>query len=69
MIDDGYTAKLADFGLSVFYGSGSTTLGSRAAGAIRFCAPELLESESVDPTPASDIWAFACFCIEVSRDV
>ena len=71
MIDDGGRARLTDFGMSLVsegtaYGYGSVHGG----GAVRWTAPELFdpeefESQNTRPTARSDMYAFACVCIEV----
>ncbi|KAF9440690.1 kinase-like protein [Macrolepiota fuliginosa MF-IS2] len=47
---------------------GTTTTVTQSApglGAVRWVAPEILTSEVVPHTKASDIWAFGCVCFEV----
>ncbi|TDL17582.1 kinase-like protein [Rickenella mellea] len=66
------TACLADFGLASLRDSqGSTwdTTTEKAAGTLRWQAPELLlgdeNGETILPNRCSDIYSFACLCIEV----
>ena len=62
-------ACLADFGLAAAKGSQSmavtTAMITRAAGTLRWQAPELLEDDDVCNSPASDVYAYACVCYEV----
>ena len=66
LIDKTLHPRLADFGLTRLVdktGQSSTNMG----GTLRWMAPELLvPSEDVQRTYASDIYAFACVCVEVS---
>ena len=66
-MDGHLVAKLTDFGLSLLQGAGTTTMGSRAGqeGTARFLAPEMLVDENSRGTCASDVYAFACLCLEV----
>ncbi|KDQ56783.1 hypothetical protein JAAARDRAFT_132054 [Jaapia argillacea MUCL 33604] len=71
LVDDAFSPRLADLGLSVFeeatrgaFTSTSTT------GSTRWMAPELHSPESFGlegarRTCASDVYAFACLCLEV----
>jgi serine/threonine protein kinase len=69
LIDDGEHARLADFGLAIVTDAtlGTTSTTSTQAGSVRWMAPELYdpELESKKRTKASDVYAFACLCIEV----
>ena len=69
LIDDHFNPRLADFGLCALQNAITTSLGvhSNPRGSLRFMAPELLQTkgESVRISFASDIYAFACTCIEV----
>jgi len=65
-------AMLSDFGLSwILDGlpSGHTT--SVQGGTLRYLAPELMggsdPDEHVYPTTKSDVFAFACTCVQVGR--
>ena len=55
LVDDGYNAKLADFGLSR---EASEDTSMSAAGTPLFSAPELLRYERYDQQV--DVWSFAC---------
>ncbi|KAJ7141842.1 kinase-like domain-containing protein [Mycena crocata] len=69
LIDQDWRACLADFGLSGV--SDATNHGtSNRAGSIYWMAPELINPEQFGKsgsvrTPASDVFAFGCLCIEV----
>ena len=63
LVDAQRRIKLADFGLTSFTDSSTTSWGSLSAGAARWTAPELLKGGR--PTLASDMYAFACVCLEV----
>ncbi len=67
LIDDHLNLRISDFGLSKLKGAISASLGqSDPAGSPRFMAPELLQGgKDARISPASDIYAFACLCIEV----
>lgn len=71
LIDDHGNPKLIDFGLSVLQGAGYNTLGTkpRGAGTVRFMAPELLAEEGGESSFQTDIYAFACVCIEVRPEI
>lgn len=69
-IDEDWHVRLADFGLA---GWASSTLKSSSnyGGSVRWMAPELHDYEGSGTgefcrTTASDTYAFACVCIEVS---
>ena len=72
LIDDDGNARLTDFGMALV--SEATSYGYASAhgsGAIRWTAPELIDPEEFEmedsrPTPASDIFSFACMAVEVS---
>ncbi|KAF7353499.1 Kinase-like protein [Mycena sanguinolenta] len=67
-VDDMGTACLTDFGLTVL--SDVTASGSNyGAGSVRWMAPEALSPTMFKVagstrTPASDVYAFACLCVE-----
>ncbi|KAJ6589536.1 kinase-like domain-containing protein [Mycena capillaripes] len=67
LIDDGEHAQLADFGLAIVTDAIFGTTSSTQAGSLRWMAPELYdpEVESRKRTKASDVYAFACLCIEI----
>ncbi|KAK6988688.1 kinase-like protein [Favolaschia claudopus] len=71
----GFQACLTDFGLAtVVIGEGESNAGmtssSNRAGSLRWFAPELLSPQAFDcekfaRTTATDIYAFACVCVEL----
>ncbi|KAJ7653215.1 kinase-like domain-containing protein [Mycena polygramma] len=68
LLDDQGHARLADFGLTVFV-DGPLAPTNRG-GSVRWMAPELLDPESCGlstfrRTFASDVYAFACVCLEL----
>ncbi|KAH8097003.1 hypothetical protein BXZ70DRAFT_943874 [Cristinia sonorae] len=70
LIDSDWKVRLADFGLAVFAGDGSNHYASVRGGASNWLAPELIDPEafgqnSSRPTFASDIYSFACVCMEL----
>src|SRR5258708_37881999 len=68
LINDIGCAQLCDFGLSQILDglpSGHTT--SLQVGTLRYQALELLDGEKWCPTTESDIFAFACTSVQVSR--
>ena len=68
MINDLLQVQLSDFGLSQFSDASTTSFGSNQGGAVRWLAPEVLNPNvsGYRPTPQSDIYSFACVCLEVS---
>ncbi|TDL22518.1 kinase-like protein [Rickenella mellea] len=64
LVDSNFRPRLSDFGLSKFYDSLASLRGTP-----RWQAPELLSPDTVGvnvgKTTASDIYAFACLCLEV----
>ncbi|KAJ6479207.1 kinase-like domain-containing protein [Mycena vitilis] len=68
LIQEDWSACLADFGLSAF-SDATASVTSNRAGSTYWMAPELLAPErfggSSSRTPASDVYAFACVCIEL----
>ena len=74
LVDSGGCVRLTDFGLSLLAEGTPYNYGSvHGGGAIRWSAPELFEPEefgldNARPTPRSDVYAFACVCIEVCGD-
>lgn len=72
LADNDWHAVLSDFGLTVFGDATVATHTSNPHGSIRWMAPELLNPEIFDmerflKTQASDVYAFACVCLEVSH--
>ncbi|KAJ3485001.1 hypothetical protein NLI96_g5252 [Meripilus lineatus] len=74
LVDGDDNIRLADFGLAVLIqqAQGSIGYGSTRGGNPRWLSPELIEPEqfpgqdqSRRPTKASDIYSFACVCIEL----
>lgn len=62
--------RLADFGLAVIAEAGQSLTVTTRGGAFGWLAPELIDPESFGldstrPTFASDVYSFACVCIEV----
>ena len=72
LIDSEESVRLADFGMSVIADGTPCNYGSiHGGGAVRWRAPELMDPEvsegddTLRPTSRSDVYAFACVCIEV----
>lgn len=71
LVDGNGALRLGDFGMSLIAEGTGYNYGSlHGGGATRWSAPELFEPEefgleSSRPTFKSDIYAFACICIEV----
>lgn len=71
LIDWNGAIRLGDFGMSLISeGTGYNYGSQHGGGATRWSAPELFDPEvfgleSTRPTFQSDIYAFACVCIEV----
>ncbi|KAF9457394.1 hypothetical protein BDZ94DRAFT_232746 [Collybia nuda] len=70
LINDEWQACLADFGLTVVSETTLATQTSNGHGSMRWMAPELHDPEFFGfnrflRTPASDIYAFGCVCLEV----
>jgi len=66
-IDDDWHVRIADFGLAGWADSTLATSSTGVAGSVRWTAPELYTSEISRRTTASDVYAFACVCLEVSH--
>ncbi|KAJ7742147.1 hypothetical protein DFH07DRAFT_44310 [Mycena maculata] len=71
LVSDNLNACLADFGLtSVIAAPTNDTSSSNHGGSTRWMAPELLQPSEFGcvrflRTPASDVYAFACVCLEL----
>ncbi|KAJ7266685.1 kinase-like domain-containing protein [Mycena rebaudengoi] len=66
LIDSGEHAQLADFGLAVVTDATTGTTSTTQRGSLRWMAPELLNHELESKrTRASDVYAFACLCVEI----
>ncbi|KAJ7348096.1 kinase-like domain-containing protein [Mycena albidolilacea] len=66
LIDDEEHARLADFGLAIVTDATLGTTSTARSGSVRWMAPELLNFElEFKRTKASDVYAFACLCIEI----
>lgn len=69
LVNNDWTACLADFGLSVFTDPVSTLSSRERAGSIYWMAPELIHPEQFGckfaQTTATDVYAFGCICVEV----
>lgn len=70
LITHEWRACLADFGLVSFSDATPATHTSHhRAGSLRWMAPELISPERFDccfvATPATDVYAFGCVCLEV----
>ncbi|KAJ7333373.1 kinase-like domain-containing protein [Mycena albidolilacea] len=69
LVDDTGSACLTDFGLTVL-SDATATQTNHGAGSVRWMAPETLDPSACGlteyaRTPASDIYAFACVCLEL----
>ncbi|KAJ7099011.1 kinase-like domain-containing protein [Mycena epipterygia] len=66
LMDDGEHAQLADFGLAIVTDATLGTTSTTQGGSSRWMAPELLDYQlEFKRTGASDVYAFACLCIEI----
>ncbi|KAJ7646809.1 kinase-like domain-containing protein [Roridomyces roridus] len=69
LINEHWSACLSDFGLSSFNTATTSKRTSTRSGSIYWMAPELISPErfglQFSRTPASDVYAFACVCVEV----
>ncbi|KAF8174635.1 WD40-repeat-containing domain protein [Mycena galopus ATCC 62051] len=68
LIQEDWSACLADFGLSTFVDA-TATISTTRAGSLYWMAPELLVPERFGlkfaRTPATDVYAFGCVCFEL----
>ena len=70
-MDDACKARLADFGMALVSESNPYGFASiHGGGATRWKAPELIDPEELGfensrPTKQSDMFSFACTCVEV----
>ncbi|KAJ7702101.1 kinase-like domain-containing protein [Mycena metata] len=66
LIDDREHAQIADFGLATVTDATRGATSTTQRGSLRWMAPELLDHElQFKRTKASDVYAFACLCIEI----
>ncbi|KAJ7114223.1 kinase-like domain-containing protein [Mycena epipterygia] len=66
LMDDGEHAQLADFGLAIVTDATRRTTPTKQRGSWRWMAPELHDYKlEFKRTGASDVYAFACLCIEI----
>ncbi|KAJ7731250.1 kinase-like domain-containing protein, partial [Mycena metata] len=69
LVTDDWSACLADFGLTSLSDATPATNSSHRAGSIRWMAPELIHPDLFGVrflrTPATDLYAFGCVCIEL----
>ncbi|KAJ6476188.1 hypothetical protein C8R45DRAFT_1009160 [Mycena sanguinolenta] len=69
LINDNWSACLADFGLSVFANATTSMHTSTRAGSLYWMAPELIDPGRFGckfaRTQSSDIYAFGCVCLEL----
>ncbi|KAF8150405.1 kinase-like domain-containing protein [Mycena galopus ATCC 62051] len=66
LINEDWSACLADFGLSIF-SDVTASMSTSRGGSTYWMAPELLNpgQDKFARTPASDIYAFGCVCLEL----
>ncbi|KAJ7114239.1 kinase-like domain-containing protein [Mycena epipterygia] len=66
LMDEGEHAQLADFGLAIVTDATLGTTSTKQRGSLRWMAPELHDYQvGFKRTEASDVYAFACLCIEI----
>ncbi|KAJ7115954.1 kinase-like domain-containing protein [Mycena epipterygia] len=70
LVNDEWHACLADFGLAVFSDATAATHTSNHGGSVRWMGPELhypqsCGLETFQRTYASDVYSFACVCVEL----
>ncbi|KAF7374477.1 Kinase-like protein [Mycena sanguinolenta] len=68
LVNDDWSACLADFGLSIF-SDATSLLTTNRGGSAYWMAPELLDPDRFGMrfarTPASDVYSFGCVCLEL----
>ncbi|KAJ7260897.1 kinase-like domain-containing protein [Mycena haematopus] len=68
LIKEDWSACLTDFGLSIF-SDATSTMSTNRGGSLYWMAPELLDPDRFEikfaRTPATDIYAFGCVCVEL----
>jgi len=68
LIKEDWSACLADFGLSTF-SDATASITTKRGGSLYWMAPELLDPDRFGikfvRTPASDVYAFGCVCLEL----
>ncbi|KAJ7106274.1 kinase-like domain-containing protein, partial [Mycena epipterygia] len=72
LVSDDLNACLADFGLTSAIVAATNTSSTKHGGSTRWLAPELIHPSAFGcdqfvRTPASDVYAFACVCLEASE--
>ncbi|XP_021715389.1 L-type lectin-domain containing receptor kinase IV.1-like [Chenopodium quinoa] len=67
LLDADMNAKLGDFGLARLYDHGSNPRSTNIVGTVGYLAPEI--SLTGKPTPATDVFAFGIFLLEVACGV
>lgn len=70
LVDQDLNIRVADFGFSRFVESNTTSIGESRmlGGTLRWMAPELMQDSETRLSPASDVYAFGCTCLEASTD-
>lgn len=64
LVDEELNICVADFGVSKFVESSTTSMGmSVSGGTLHWTAPELMKEAK--PSYATDVYAFGCTCLEV----
>ncbi|XP_020590183.1 L-type lectin-domain containing receptor kinase IV.2-like [Phalaenopsis equestris] len=64
LLDDGFNAKVGDFGISRLYDHGSDPNTTNVIGTIGYIAPELSKNGRI--TTSTDVYAFGVFLLEVA---
>lgn len=72
-MDADWHVQIADFGLAVLAETTFSDESSPATGAVRWMAPELFEpfqdsEQESGRTKATDVYSFACTCVEVREN-